>query len=106
MPCGKGSASQGLKPEEQLQEEFSMPQQEEESEDPATPSQLAWTHAEQVDAFTIELWQLLTRYRHEFDLTLESYIGILHCLIAELAQPEIWDMGSDMLEDDDTEGKS
>jgi hypothetical protein len=83
-----------------------MPEEEQEPEDPASPTWLAWTHAEQVDAFTEDLWRLLTRYRHEFDLSLEAYIGTLQCLISELSHPEIWDMGSDMLEDDDTEGKS
>lgn len=61
------------------------------------------THAEQVDAFTEDLWRLTTRYRHEFDLSLEAYIGTFHCMIAELAQPEIWDIGPEMLEDDDFE---
>ena len=78
-----------------------MPQEDKEPEDSATPSSLAWTHAEQVDAFTEDLWKLLTHYRHEFDLSLEAYIGTLQCTVAELSHPEIWDMGSDMLEDDE-----
>ena len=57
-------------------------------------------HHEQVDAFTEDLWRLTTWYRHEFDLTLEAYIGVLQCLIHELAQPQIWEMG---LEDEEDE---
>lgn len=82
-----------------------MPKEDEEPKNSATPQSLAWTHCEQVDAFTEDLWTLLTRYRHEFDLSIESYIGILHCLISELSHPEIWDMGGEML-DDDTEDSS
>jgi|TARA_R110000824_G_scaffold400791_2_gene609351 hypothetical protein len=78
-----------------------MSQQEEEPEDPATPPPITWSHTTQVDAFTEDLWKLLTRYRHEFDLSLEAYIGTLQCLIAELSHPEVWDMGSDMLEEDE-----
>ena len=58
---------------------------------------------EQVDAFTIELDKLVTRFRNEFDLHLETIIGCLECCKSELSQPMLIDMGSEMLEEEEDE---
>lgn len=58
---------------------------------------------EQVDAFSIELENLINRFQDEFDLTLETMVGCLECTKAVLTQPMIIDMGSEILEEDGSE---
>lgn len=58
---------------------------------------------EQVDAFSIELENLISRFQNEFDLTLETMIGCLECTKSILSQPMIIDMGSEILEEDGEE---
>tara|TARA_B100000963_G_scaffold350817_1_gene361572 strand:- start:1549 stop:1791 length:243 start_codon:yes stop_codon:yes gene_type:complete len=57
---------------------------------------------EQIDAFTIELDNLITRYRNEFDLHLETLIGALEMAKTVLLQPMEIDLGSEMLDEDDS----
>jgi len=59
------------------------------------------SYHEQVDAFSMELDNLIERYQQEFDLTVETMVGCLECTKTALAQPMIIDMGGEMLEDDD-----
>ena len=58
---------------------------------------------EQVDAFSIELENLISRFQNEFDLTLETMVGCLECTKVVLSQPMIIDMGSEILEEDSNE---
>jgi len=73
--------------------------QEEESEDP-TQEKIASYH-EQVDAFSMDLDNLIERYQQEFDLTIETMIGCLECTKTALAQPMIVDLGSEMLDEEE-----
>jgi hypothetical protein len=59
------------------------------------------SYHEQVDAFSMDLDNLIARYQEEFDLTVETMVGCLECAKAALAQPMIIDMGTEMLDDDD-----
>ena len=58
---------------------------------------------EQVDAFSMELENLINRFQNEFDLTLETMVGCLECTKVVLSQPMIIDMGSEILEEDGNE---
>lgn len=78
-----------------------MHYQEEEPED-STETKVASYH-EQVDAFSMELDNLINRFHNEFDLTLETMVGCLECAKTAIAQPMIIDMGSEMLEDGEEE---
>ena len=74
--------------------------EEKESNDPAkteTP------YHEQVDAFSIELDNLINRFQNEFDLTLETMIGCLEVTKTSLCDPMIMNLGCDMLEEDEDE---
>ena len=60
-------------------------------------------YLEQQDAFSIELENLVERFRSEFDLTPETLAG---CLLVQqniLTDPVIVDLGSEMLEEDENE---
>lgn len=73
--------------------------EEEESEDPA--EEKVTSYHEQVDAFSMDLDNLIERYQQEFDLTIETMIGCLECTKAALAQPMIIDLGSEMLDEEE-----
>lgn len=73
--------------------------EEEESEDPA--EEKVTSYHEQVDAFSMELDNLVERYQQEFDLTIETMVGCLECTKVALAQPMIVDLGSEMLDEEE-----
>lgn len=78
-----------------------MHYQEEEPNDP-TKTEITSYH-QQVDAFSMELDNLINRFHNEFDLTLETMVGCLECAKTVIAQPMIVDLGSEMLEDGEEE---
>jgi hypothetical protein len=78
-----------------------MHYKEEEPED-STQTEITSYH-QQVDAFSMELDNLINRFHNEFDLTLETMVGCLECAKTAIAQPMIVDLGSEMLEDGEEE---
>ncbi len=74
----------------------------EESED-STEKKMTMPYDQQVDAFTNDLENLITRYSSEFTLTRESMIGCLFTSMQVLGSPMIMDLGSEMLEEEDGE---
>ena len=72
-----------------------------EEEEPEYSAEKETPYHEQVDAFAIDLDNLITRYRNEFDLHLETLVGSLEMAKATLLQPMEFDLGSEMLEDDE-----
>ena len=79
-----------------------MSDQEKEQEDSAKKKLMEYH--EQVDAFTFELDNLITRFQNEFDLTRETMVGCLFTSMQFLGTPMIMDMGSEMLEEEDEGG--
>ena len=78
-----------------------MSNKEEEPKD--TTKKKVMEYHEQVDAFTFELDNLVTRFQNEFDLTRESMIGCLFTSMQVLGSPIFMDLGSEMLEDGEEE---
>lgn len=75
---------------------------EKEEQDDAAKKKIM-DYLEQQDAFSIELENLVERFRSEFDLTPETLAG---CLLVQqniLTDPVIVDLGSEMLEEDENE---
>ena len=75
---------------------------EKEEQDEAAKKKIM-EYLEQQDAFSIELENLVERFRSEFDLTPETLAG---CLLVQqniLTDPVIVDLGSEMLEEDENE---
>ena len=75
---------------------------EKEEQDDAAKKKIM-DYLEQQDAFSIELENLVERFRSEFDLTPETLAG---CLLVQqniLTDPVILDLGSEMLEEDENE---
>ena len=77
-----------------------MHYEEEEPQDAAKEEVKQMPYHEQVDSFTIELDNLIVRYRNEFDLTLETMIGCLEVAKNTLSNPMLMDLGTEMLEDE------
>mgnify|MGYP005677846615 FL=1 len=73
-----------------------MYSQEEESDD-AAEKKVSMPYHEQVDAFNIDLDNLITRYRNEFELTLETMIGCLEVAKVSISDPMIMDLGRELL---------
>ncbi len=80
-----------------------MHYEEEEPQDAAKEEVKPMPYHEQVDSFTIELDNLIVRYRNEFDLTLETMIGCLEVAKNTLSNPMMIDLGAEMLEEDENE---
>ena len=77
-----------------------MCSQEKESDDAAKATT---PYHEQVDAFSMELDNLIARFQNEFDLTIETMVGCLECTKTALAQPMIMDIG--IIEDGEEENE-
>lgn len=75
---------------------------EKESDDSAK-KEIGMEYHEQVDAFTNDIENLISRYHSEFTLTRESMIGCLFSSMQLLGTPMIMDLGSEILEDEDGE---
>jgi hypothetical protein len=56
---------------------------------------------EQIDAFTIELDNLIARFMNEFDLHMETIVGCLEIAKNSVSDPMVIDLGSEMLEEED-----
>lgn len=78
-----------------------MPYEEEEPLDSAEKKIM--DYLEQQDAFSIELENLVVRFRSEFHLTPETMAGCLQVQQNILTDPMIIDLGCEMLEEDENE---
>jgi hypothetical protein len=78
-----------------------MRNEKKESNDSAEEREIPYH--EQVDAFSIDLDNLITRYQNEFDLTLETMIGCLEVTKTTLCDPMIMNLGCEMLDDAEEE---
>ena len=70
--------------------------EEKESSDPTEEETTPYN--EQIDAFTMDLDNLIARYLNEFDLHMETIVGCLEIAKNSVSDPMIIDLGSDMLE--------
>ena len=69
-----------------------------EEKKPSDPAQEGTPYHEQIDAFSMDLDNLIARYLNEFDLHMETIVGCLEMAKNSVSDPMIIDMGSDMLE--------
>jgi len=68
-----------------------------EEEEPIDPTEEGTPYHEQIDAFTMDLDNLIARYLNEFDLHMETIVGCLEIAKNSVSDPMIIDLGSEML---------
>jgi hypothetical protein len=72
-----------------------------EEEKPLDSAEEGTPYHEQIDAFTMDLDNLIARYLNEFDLHMETIVGCLEVAKNSISDPMIIDLGSEMLEEED-----
>jgi hypothetical protein len=68
-----------------------------EEKEPFDSAEKGTPYHEQIDAFTIDLDNLIARYLNEFDLHMETILGCLELAKNSVSDPMIIDLGSEML---------
>lgn len=68
-----------------------------EEKEPFDSAEEGTPYHEQIDAFTIELDNLIARFMNEFDLHMETIVGCLEIAKNSVSDPMIIDLGSEML---------
>lgn len=74
-----------------------------EKEESSDPAEKETPYHEQIDAFTIDLDNLIARYLSEFDLHMETIVGCLEMAKNSVSDPMIIDLGQEMLGDEEEE---
>jgi hypothetical protein len=74
-----------------------------EKEESSDPAETETPYHEQIDAFTIDLDNLIARYLNEFDLHMETIVGCLEMAKNSVSDPMIIDLGQEMLGDEEEE---